>query len=94
MRPTLLLTYQPVRHRPVVTDRVELVPEVPIEFAGAGAWEALVLASAICDQAPRRWPLSCSRSWALRLSRTVLSASSTAFVTRPLDNARTLPGVS
>lgn len=29
----------------------ELVPEVPIEFAGAGAWEALVLASVLADKA-------------------------------------------
>jgi len=35
----------------VVTDPAELVPEVPIEFAGAGAWEALILASVLCEQA-------------------------------------------
>ncbi len=29
----------------------DLAPEVPIEFAGAGAWEALVLASVLAEQA-------------------------------------------
>jgi hypothetical protein len=35
----------------VVTDPADLAPEVPIEFAGAGAWEALVLASVLAEQA-------------------------------------------
>lgn len=33
------------------TDRTRHQPEVPIEFAGAGAWEALVLASALGEPA-------------------------------------------
>ncbi len=35
----------------VSTNPSDLVPEVPIEFAGAGAWEALVLAAVLGDQA-------------------------------------------
>jgi len=34
-----------------VTAPTHLAPEVPIEFAGAGAWEALVLASVLGEQA-------------------------------------------
>jgi hypothetical protein len=34
----------------VLADDDETAPEVPIEFAGAGAWEALVLASALAER--------------------------------------------
>jgi predicted ATP-dependent endonuclease of OLD family len=35
----------------VAADRGGMDPEVPIEFAGAGAWEALVLASVLAERA-------------------------------------------
>lgn len=34
----------------VVADQTALIPEVPVQFAGAGAWEALVLASVLTER--------------------------------------------